>query len=357
MAANIFPVEQHPQTLSVERLSIQVPVSVATHVRAYKTATCSPLPQKTIVNDVSCIVRPGQLMAVLGPSGSGKTSFLDALALRFHGGTVTGEVRFNGHLRTDEDMTSRVSYIMQSDYLMPYLTVKETLFYVARLRLAHSLSYQQKHDKVDEIISELGLRHVRDSQVGGTDDIRGISGGERRRVSIGVQLLTSPAILLCDEPTSGLDSFNALNVVSTLSALAKSQRTVVCTIHQPRSDIFALLDSVLLMAEGNAMYCGPASGMYGYFATLGFPCSTLANPCDHALALASIDRRTKDEEHSTQERARSLIQSYQGLVDYSVSFIRSSSRFAHSFKSRQCRKSRPTLLRTFSFKSSCKFRN
>eukprot|EP00042_Codosiga_hollandica_P030428 m.176776 g.176776 ORF g.176776 m.176776 type:complete len:186 (+) comp53359_c0_seq4:625-1182(+) len=167
----------------------------------------------------------------------------------------------------------------------------------------------------------------------------------------------NPQAILGLSSLAGLDSFNALNVVSTLSALAKSQRTVVCTIHQPRSDIFALLDSVLLMAEGNAMYCGPASGMYGYFATLGFPCSTLANPCDHALALASIDRRTKDEEHSTQERARSLIQSYQGLVDYSVSFIRSSSRFAHSFKSRQCRKSRPTLLRTFSFKSSCKFRN
>ena len=110
---------------------------------------------------------------------------------------------FNDFPRTEEDIQDKAAYIMQSDHLMAYLTVRETLMYIARLRLSDSMSYEQKKDRVEQLIAELGLRHVANSQVGGTIGLRGISGGERRRVTIGVQLLTSPAILLCDEPTSG----------------------------------------------------------------------------------------------------------------------------------------------------------
>jgi ABC-type multidrug transport system ATPase subunit len=116
---------------------------------------------------------------------------------------VTGGVKLNGYPRTEEDMRTRAAYLMQSDHLMAFLTVRESLMYIARLRLPSSMTTQKKKARVDAIIAELGLRHVADSQVGGTIDLRGISGGERRRVSIGVQLLTNPTVLLCDEPTSG----------------------------------------------------------------------------------------------------------------------------------------------------------
>ncbi len=113
-------------------------------------------------------------------------------------------MKLNGYPRTELDMRTRAAYLMQSDSLMPYLTIRETLLYVARLRLPNAMTNQKKQARVDAIIAELGLRHVTNSQVGGSHDLRGVSGGERRRVSIGVQLLTNPSLLLCDEPTSGM---------------------------------------------------------------------------------------------------------------------------------------------------------
>ena len=307
-APPLFETNQFPHVLTVRGLSVTVKLKPPSKIQLAREIIGSVQPtKKVIVNNVSCTVQPGQLLAVLGASGSGKTSFLDAMACRFHDGVVNGDVRFNGSIRTEDDVKGVAAYVMQSDHIMPFLTVFETLFYVARLRLPAPMSDSDKRERVHAIIAELGLRHVTHSKVGGTLDIRGISGGERRRVSIGIQLLTDPSILFLDEPTSGLDAFNAFNIVSTLSALAKSQRTVVCTIHQPRSDIFKLFDLILVMSEGCTVYFGPAARMPDYFASLGYPCSDLANPCDHALSLATIDRRNEQLTAETTKRVTQLI--------------------------------------------------
>lgn len=142
------------------------------------------------------------------------------------------------------------------------MTVRETLLFSANLRLPESVSPKEKHQIVDKALQSLGLSHIANSRIGG-NGIRGISGGEKRRVSIGVELVTSPSIIFLDEPTSGsvtsnptgLDSYNAYMIISTLANLAhKEQKTIVFTIHQPRSDIYKLFDDVLVLAKGKTVY-------------------------------------------------------------------------------------------------------
>ncbi|MEQ2174466.1 ATP-binding cassette sub- G member 8, partial [Goodea atripinnis] len=132
---------------------------------------------------------------------------------------------------------------------------------------------------VDDVISELRLRQCAHTRVG-NDYVRGVSGGERRRVSIAVQLLWNPGILILDEPTSGLDSFTAHNLVITLSRLAKGNRLILLSVHQPRSDIFQLFDLVVLLSSGSAVYFGAAQDMVLYFTALGYPCPRYCNPSD-----------------------------------------------------------------------------
>jgi len=130
-------------------------------------------------------------------------------------------------------------------------------------------------------MEQLGLTHVANTRVGG-NGTRGISGGEKRRLSIGVELVTSPAIIFLDEPTSGLDSYNALSVVTTLKTLARDHRkTIIFTIHQPRSDVYILFDEVLLLADGGHLYCGPAANASEYFKNQGFSCPEGYNIADH----------------------------------------------------------------------------
>lgn len=312
----VFPQNDHPQTIDVHDVSVTVDLPSQSMIRRGKEMLGKvSLETKTIVNHVSCRVEPGQLLAILGTSGSGKTSLLDTIACRMQG-KITGSIKLNGRERTSEDVKNMAGYVQQSDHFMPFLTVYETLRYIALLRMPEHVSMKEKEARVIEIIAELGLRHVTHSKIGGTYDIRGISGGERRRCSIAAQLLTDPSILFADEPTSGLDSFNALNIVSTLSNLAKSQRTVLCTLHQPRSDIFKLFSLVMILSEGNVVYFGPATEMPQYFQSLGFPCSTITNPCDHALQLSTIDRRTTQLEEESTARVHMLINTYQdSLLD------------------------------------------
>eukprot|EP01018_Ginkgo_biloba_P001838 Gb_27520 [translate_table: standard] len=240
--------------------------------------------EKTILNGITGKVCPGEILAMLGPSGSGKTTLLSALGGRLHG-KVSGSILFNGQ-RFGKSMKRKTGFVTQDDVLYAHLTVRETLIYAALLRLPRSLSRQEKAEQADSIISELGLSRCRNSIIGGPF-LRGVSGGERKRVSIGHEMLTNPSLLLLDEPTSGLDSTTAQRIIFTLQSLAKRGRTIVTTIHQPSSRLYYMFHKVLLLSEGNPIYYGEASTAMDYFTSIGFPPSFPMNPADFMLDLAN----------------------------------------------------------------------
>ncbi|XP_017287221.1 ATP-binding cassette sub-family G member 8 [Kryptolebias marmoratus] len=266
------------------------------------------------INNLSLRVRSGQMLALIGSSGCGKTSLLDIITCRDEGGTMTsGQVLINGKPNTPQLVKKSIAHVRQDDRLLPHLTVRETLSFVAQLRLPTYFTQAQRDKRVDDVIAELRLRQCAHTRVG-NDHVRGVSGGERRRVSIAVQLLWNPGILILDEPTSGLDSFTAHNLVITLSRLAKGNRLVLLSVHQPRSDIFQLFDLVVLLSSGSAVYCGAARDMVPYFTALGYPCPRYCNPSDFYVDLISIDRRNPEREAESLEQARLLSEQFKEKV-------------------------------------------
>lgn len=270
--------------------------------------------KQTAINKLSLRVRSGQMLAVIGSSGCGKTSLLDIITCRDEGGTMrSGQVLINGKPNTPQLVKKSIAHVRQDDRLLPHLTVRETLAFVAKLRLPTHFTQAQRDQRVDDVIAELRLRQCAHTRVG-NDYVRGVSGGERRRVSIAVQLLWNPGILILDEPTSGLDSFTAHNLVITLSRLARGNRLVLLSVHQPRSDIFQLFDLVVLLSSGSAVYCGPARDMVPYFTALGYPCPRYCNPSDFYVDLISIDRRSPEKEAECLERAMVLSERFMEKV-------------------------------------------
>ncbi|KAF9384519.1 hypothetical protein BGX21_001280, partial [Mortierella sp. AD011] len=240
---------------------------------------------KEVLKQVTGIVKPGQVMAIMGASGAGKTSLLDILARRHKSGTVHGNIYVNGKTISNREYKRVVGYVDQEDTLMSTLTVYETILYSALLRLPRNMSYEAKRFRVMETMSELGILGIKDMRIGASGQ-RSISGGEKRRVSIACELVTSPSILFLDEPTSGLDSYNAFNVVECLVTLARNyNRTVVCTIHQPRSNIFAMFDQLVLMAKGQLVYSGEVRNLNGHLRSLGHACPEGYNMADYMLDL------------------------------------------------------------------------
>ncbi|XP_073484568.1 ATP-binding cassette sub-family G member 8 [Aquarana catesbeiana] len=259
-------------------------------------------------------VSSGQMLAVIGNSGCGRTTLLDIITCKDEGGKIkSGEILINGKLSTRNLVKKCVAHVRQNDQLLPHLTVRETLSFVAKLRLPKSYSDEQRQKRVEDVIAELRLRQCANTKVG-NEYTRGVSGGERRRVSIAVQLLWNPGILILDEPTSGLDSFTAHNLVITLSRLARGNRLVLLSIHQPRSDIFQLFDLVLLLSSGATIYSGTAKDMVQYFTSIGYPCPRYSNPADFYVDLTSIDQRSRDQEMECLERTRSLADIFQQKV-------------------------------------------
>eukprot|EP01135_Chromosphaera_perkinsii_P001825 Nk52_evm4s211 gene=Nk52_evmTU4s211 len=267
---------------------------------------------KYILKDIDFHAKPGQLVAILGSSGSGKTTMLDVIGMRTstEGGDmfVDGEILIGGKKHTRDLVKRNVAYVMQDDALLPHLTVRETFMYVAQLRLPRDMQGQAQ-EQVERVIAELALRHVADVRVG-NELVRGVSGGERRRVSVGVQLLMNPSVLLLDEPTSGLDSFSAQNVCQFLADLAhSSSRTIVMTIHQPRSQVFSMIDEVVLLTHGQCAYYGKANEMIDFFACQGYPCPEFTNPLDYYIDLIAINRKSEALFIKSRDRVK-------GLVDY-----------------------------------------
>ncbi|GER56220.1 ABC transporter family protein [Striga asiatica] len=248
---------------------------------SYSTKSSSPK-QKTILNGISGIVHPGELLAMLGPSGSGKTTLLTALGGRL---SLSGKVTYNGRPFSGP-IRRRTGFVSQDDVLYPHLTVFETLLFTALLRLPQSLSPAHKAHQADRVVAELGLARCRNSIIGGPL-LRGISGGERKRVSIGQELLIDPSLLLLDEPTSGLDSTTAHRILATVKGLAAGGRTVITTIHQPSSRLYHMFDKLVLLSEGRPIYYGAAAAALDYFSSVGFSVSVAVNPADFLLDLAN----------------------------------------------------------------------
>ncbi|KAL2348745.1 hypothetical protein Fmac_002745 [Flemingia macrophylla] len=257
------------------------------------TWTCK---EKTILNGITGVVCPGEILAMLGPSGSGKTTLLTALGGRLSG-KLSGKIMYNGQPFSGS-MKRRTGFVAQDDVLYPHLTVTETLVFTALLRLPNSLTRDEKIQHVERVITELGLTRCRSSMIGGPL-FRGISGGEKKRVSIGQELLINPSLLLLDEPTSGLDSTTAQRILNTIKRLASGGRTVVTTIHQPSSRLYYMFDKVVLLSEGCPIYYGPASTALDYFSSVGFSTCVTVNPADLLLDLAS--GIAPDSKHATEQ--------------------------------------------------------
>ena len=269
-----------------------------------------PKRTKTILNGCDGSLPPGRLLAVMGPSGSGKTSFLNVLADRVpknSGASVQGEVLVGGVPRTQLPSFSRIaSYVLQDDSLYPMLTVYETLILAARFRLPARLSLAAKRARVEALIDELGIRGARDTLIGDQRH-KGVSGGERKRTNVGVEIIGDPSLVFLDEPTSGLDAFQALNVMQLLTALARDRgRTIVVSIHQPRSSIYQLFDRLMLLASGRVVYEGEAKEAVDYFGALGHACPVHFNPADFFIDLISVDTNAADKGEKDDVRISKL---------------------------------------------------
>nr|XP_046188594.1 broad substrate specificity ATP-binding cassette transporter ABCG2-like isoform X3 [Oncorhynchus gorbuscha] len=239
-------------------------------------------PEKHILKDISGIMRPG-MNAIMGPTGSGKTSLLDVIAGRKDpAGLKFGQVLIDGKM-VDSDLRLISAYVVQDDILMGTLSVRENLLFSVNLRLdPRHYSTADKQQRVDSIIEDLGLQDCAHTKIG-TEFLRGVSGGERKRCSIGMELITSPRLLFLDEPTTGLDSNTANHIINLLHRLSRSGKTIVFSIHQPRYSIFSRFDHLTLMHRGELVYAGAAGKALSYFTDLGYHCEPFNNPSDFFL--------------------------------------------------------------------------
>lgn len=242
---------------------------------------------QNVLEGLTGYAEPGSFTALMGPSGSGKSTLLDALSGRLAANAfLSGSILLNG--RKANLSFGTAAYVTQDDNLIGTLTVRETISYSARLRLPDRMSRSEKRTLVESTIIEMGLQDCADTVIGNWH-LRGISGGEKRRVSIAVEILMRPRLLFLDEPTSGLDSASAFFVTQTLRGLSRDGRTVIASIHQPSSEVFELFDRLYLLSGGKTIYFGLASEAYEFFAQAGFPCPALRNPSDHFLRCINSD--------------------------------------------------------------------
>lgn len=245
--------------------------------------------RKHILKSVFGVAYPGELLAIMGSSGAGKTTLLNTLTFRSGNGvSVTGRRCVNG-VRVGRNAVAALSaYVQQDDLFIGTLTVREHLVFQALVRMDRHIPYTRRMRRVDEVIQELALAKCENTTIGVPGRVKGISGGEMKRLSFASEVLTDPPLMFCDEPTSGLDSFMAQNVVSVLAGMARKGKTVVCTIHQPSSEVFSLFDKVLLMAEGRVAFLGAPDHACRFFSQLGAGCPSNYNPADFFVQLLAV---------------------------------------------------------------------
>ena len=236
--------------------------------------------QKIILNNLNGYFSHGKLTGIIGPSGAGKTSLIELLSGQSKTGIVKGNLFLNGN-PSDINIMKKISgFVFQDDIILKTMTVKEALYMSALLRLPEIISNEEKENKVNEMISLLHLENCKDTIVGDSLS-KGISGGERKRLSVGMEMITNPSIIFLDEPTSGLDTYSAYSLMNNLKYLTNTGRTVISTIHQPSSDILRLFDDIIILNKGKIIYLGEVNNLVNYFSSIGYQCPEYTNPSDY----------------------------------------------------------------------------
>ncbi|KAJ1967357.1 hypothetical protein H4R35_006729 [Dimargaris xerosporica] len=263
---------------------------------------------KTLLEGVSGKVKPGEMVAIMGSSGAGKSTLLNALSGRLTTGKLRGQVLFNGLKRIPGRFRRQVAYVEQDDLLYSQLTVKETISYAATLRLPdQDYTDEQKGHRVRQVLELLRLEGVANTRIGNFT-ARGVSGGERKRTSIGIELVTDPEFMFLDEATTGLDSNSAYHVCEVIKDVARQcNMGVLMTIHQPSAKVLSLFDKAILLSKGQLVYYGPVPHALHYFAGLGYECQKYENPANFYLDLMTVDFSSPELKESTNARVDHLI--------------------------------------------------
>ncbi|VAH70970.1 unnamed protein product [Triticum turgidum subsp. durum] len=268
-----------------------------------------------LLSNLSGEAKPGRLLALMGPSGSGKTTLLNVLAGQL---AASPSLHLSGFLYVNGQPMSqggyKIAYVRQEDIFFSQLTVRETLSLAAELQLPDTMSPERKEKYVNDLLFRLGLVNSADSIVGDAK-VRGISGGEKKRLSLACELIASPSVIFADEPTTGLDAFQAEKVMETLRQLAEDGHTVICSIHQPRGSVYSKFDDIVLLSEGEVVYMGPAKEEpLKYFASLGYQCPDHENPAEFLADLISTDYSSAESVQSSQKRIENLIDDFANKV-------------------------------------------
>ncbi|GJN05977.1 hypothetical protein PR202_ga23658 [Eleusine coracana subsp. coracana] len=295
-----------------------------------------------LLSNVSGEAKPGRLLALMGPSGSGKTTLLNVLAGQL---SASPSLHLSGHLYVNGRPMSKggykIAYVRQEDLFFSQLTVRETLSLAAELQLPDTMAPERKDSYINDLLLRLGLVNCADSIVGDAK-VRGISGGEKKRLALACELIASPSVIFADEPTTGLDAFQAEKVMETLRKLAEYGHTVICSIHQPRGSVYSKFDDIVLLSEGEVVYMGPAKEEpLSYFASLGLlffthlvPCILLffsfvvlvsvnisryqcpdhMNPAEFLADLISVDYSSAETVQSSRKRIENLIEAFANKV-------------------------------------------
>ena len=251
----------------------------------WKNLNIKGLKGVTILNNLNGTIN-SKFCGILGESGSGKSMFLSSLSMRINNTmfNTSGEIFINDEKMSTKEIKQKTCYVMQNEEFYEKLSVYDTLFYSAELRMCNKISKDEKKIKIEEMITLLKLEKCRNTIVGNQGKGYGISYGEKKKLSIAVELLTDPLILFLDEPVSGLDSSNLFNIMNILKKISE-KRMVICSIHQPQNNIYELFDTVMFMNNGEISYNGPTVNALAHYKSIGYDCDNVTNQSEHIINL------------------------------------------------------------------------
>ena len=248
--------------------------------------------RKSVLSGVSGCFKAGKVTAVMGPSGGGKTSLINVLTGK--ASRTSGKIFVNDEECELSSFRKHIGFVPQEDIMLTDLTVEDILKLSAFIRLPKSWTKTEKLSQFSATIRILELENVQKSPVGDCD-IRGISGGQKKRVSVGIELVANPSLIIMDEPTSGLDATSANEVIKALKDIASHDRTIIAIVHQPKYESFIMFDHLLLLGkDGRVVYQGSAIHLKEYLDSQGFKCPPLSNPADYALDVISCKEKDAD---------------------------------------------------------------